>query len=221
MRSLLLGISAAIAAIAVLLTGTQFIQPVRAAANLAVHVHDDFYHPAGAFVIGPGTDHNVAKSFCQQSSPQTACDAHIQQGDTITWVSPSPFAVDPHSVTECTDNTFTVCGPNVDPANPIGDSGVRQPPMPGPSCWPYGPITFSNAGTYYYRCQVHPDTMRGRIVVSPQGAVGGTVDILLGGGLDGGSSTTWAIGAAAAFVLVIGASGVFAVQRVRRRGEID
>lgn len=219
MRRLLLAVSAAIAAITVLLTGSQFIEPVRAAANLAVHVHDDYYHPAGAFAIpGPGTNHPLAQSVCQVANPASACDAQIAVGDSITWVSPSPFATNPHSVTECTDNTFSVCGAGVSAQNPINDSGILNPPMPGPSGWPYGPITFSTAGTYFYRCEVHPATMRGRIIVSS--SVGGTVDII-GSGLDGDSSSTWVIGAAVALVLLTGTGGVLATQRIRRRDEAD
>lgn len=222
MRRLILAASAAtaIAAIAVLLTGSQFIEPVRAAANLAVHVHDDYYHPAGGFASpGPGTNHALAQGACQVPNPAPACDAQISVGDSITWISPSPFATNQHSVTECTDNTFLVCGAGVSAQNPIDDSGIRNPPMPGPSGWPYGPITFNVAGTYYYRCEVHPASMRGRIVVA-NAAVGGTVDVL-GGGLDSGSPTTWAIGAAAALVLLAGTGGVVAVQRLRRRAETD
>lgn len=138
----------------------------QAAVNLNVHVHDDFYHPAGAFLVGSSTDHNLAKAACQKASPEAACDAVIAVGDTITWVAPAPLAVNAHSVTECTDGTFSVCGPAVSAANPIGDSGTRSPPPAvAPTGWPYGPITFTIAGVYYYRCEVHPDVMRGRIVV--------------------------------------------------------
>jgi plastocyanin len=220
MRRLILAASAAIAlaAIAVLLTGSQLAQPAKAAVNLAVHVHDDYYHAAGAFASpGPGTNHTLAQTVCQVPNPPANCDAQIIDGDSITWVSPSPFATNPHSVTECTDNTFLVCGAGVSAQNPINDSGVLAPPLPGPSGWPYGPITFNQSGTYYYRCEIHPFTMRGRIVVAPDTAVGGTAEILLGGGLDGDSSSTWAIGAAAALVLLAGTGGVVATQRLRRR----
>jgi len=135
-------------------------------ANKNVHVHDDFYHPAGAFIVGTGTDHNVAQAACQKANPDAACDAVIQAGDTITWVAPAPLAAHVHTVTECTDNTFSVCGPGVSPGNPIGDSGVRNPPPAvAPAGWPYGPIQFNAPGTYYYRCEIHPDVMRGRTVV--------------------------------------------------------
>ncbi len=132
--------------------------------NLNVHVHDDFYHPAGAF--GTPTDHTVAMAACMVANPDPACDAQIHAGDTITWVTAAPQAANPHTVTECTDNSFATCGAAVDAANPIGDSGIRQPaPAVPPTGWPYGPVTFSTEGTYYYRCDIHPDVMRGRIVV--------------------------------------------------------
>lgn len=220
MRRLLLAASAAIAAITVLLTGSQFIQPVKAAIDLPFHVHDDYYHPAGGFANpGPGTNHALAQGACQVPNPAPACDAQIGVGDSITWVSPSPFATNPHSVTECTDNTFLVCGAGVSAQNPIDDSGIRNPPMPGPSGWPYGPITFNTAGTYYFRCEVHPTTMRGRVVVANIG-VGGAVEIL-GSGLDDSGSTTWLIGGAAVLVLIAGSGGVFATQRLRRKAEDD
>jgi plastocyanin len=146
---------------------------VQASVNKNVHVHDDFYHPAGAFIVGTGTDHNVAQAACQKANPDAACDAVIQQGDTITWVAPAPLAAHQHTVTECTDGTFSVCGPSVSAANPIGDSGVRNPPPDvAPIGWPYGPIQFNTPGTYYYRCEIHPGVMRGRIVVQSP-AVGG------------------------------------------------
>lgn len=220
MRRLLLAASAAIAAITVLLTGSQFVQPVKAAVNLAAHVHDDYYHPAGGFANpGPATNHALAQGACQVPDPAPACDAQISVGDSITWVSPSPFATNPHTVTECTGNTFLVCGAGVSAQNPIDDSGIRNPPMPGPSGWPYGPITFNTAGTYYYRCEIHPATMRGRIVVANTG-VGGTVEIL-GNGLDDSGASTWLIGGAAVLVLLAGTGGVLATQRLRRRSDSE
>jgi len=147
-----------------------------AAVNLNVHVHDDFFHPAGAFIVGSSTDHSLAAAACEVPSPASTCDAVIYVGDTITWVSPAPLATHLHTVTECTDGSFTVCGAGVAAANPIDDSGSRNPPSPGPSGWPYGPLTFNTAGTYYYRCEVHPSVMRGRVVVltiPPPQVVGG------------------------------------------------
>ena len=64
-----------------------------------------------------------------------------------------------------------------DPNNPIGYSGVRNPPSPGPSGWPYTTGPFTTPGTYYFSCDVHPDVMRGRVVVQPA-SVGGFVELV-------------------------------------------
>lgn len=191
--------------------------------NLNVHVHDDFYHPAGAFIVGPGTDHNVAQAACQTANPDAACNAVIQVGDTITWVAPAPLAANVHSVTECTDNTFSVCGPSVSATNPIGDSGLRNPPPDvAPVGWPYGPIQFNTPGTYFYRCEVHPTVMRGRIVVQAP-AVGGivvdpesvaaAVDATSRGGSGSGAVAAMAAGALAS-VIALGGIAWYARRRL-------
>lgn len=211
----------AAAAIAIYsLVGFEGREAVASPANLNVHVHDDFYHPAGAFIVGTGTDHNVAQAACQTASPAPACDAVIPVGDTITWVAPAPLAMNPHSVTECTDGTFSVCGPAASAANPIGDSGVTAPP---PTGWPYGPVQFNAPGTYYYRCEVHPSDMRGRIVV--QGPVVGGIVLDTQGdtaALDANSSSSTGGGPAAmagiaaaaiASVIALGSLGWYARRR--------
>lgn len=197
--------------------------------NFMVHVHDNFYHPMGGFIVGTGTDHAVAKAACEKANPDAACDAVIHAGDSITWVAPPPLAMNPHTVTECTDNTFSTCGPSVDPGNPIGDSGARNPPPDVPPLgWPYGPVTFYAPGTYYYLCEIHPSVMRGRIVVQPL-AVGGVVDdldhsghALLATDDDDSSSTggnatlaTALASGSAAFLVVTGAAW-YARKRWRR-----
>jgi plastocyanin len=207
----------ALAAAVVLLAGWPAASPANAAVNLNVHVHDDFYHPAGYFNPGPGTDHFVAKANCQGLNPAPTCDALITGGDTITWVAPAPLATNLHTVTECTDGTFTVCGPAVSLANPIGDSGVRAPPSPGPSGWPYGAVTFNDAGTYFYRCEVHQTTMRGRVIVLANTAVGG--DVLVFTDSSSGSVYIWALVGTAA--LAMAAAGGTTWRRNRRRAEAE
>ncbi len=202
--------------------------------NLNVHVHDDFYHPAGAF--GSPTDHTAAAAACMVADPAAACDAQIHVGDTITWVTAAPQAANPHTVTECTDNTFSVCGAAVDANNPIGDSGVRQPaPATPPTGWPYGPVTFTATGTYYYRCDVHQATMRGRVVVaaavqtstptptpatsaapttSPTGTPA-SVPVTGGSASDGGQMTSLAIIATVTGALLLAGSAGLALKRRR------
>jgi plastocyanin len=162
------------------------VAPAVSAGNLSVHVHDDYYHPPGAFAVNGVTSHPTAKATCESANPPPACDAVIRVGDSITWVAPAPLAVNPHTVTECTDGTFTTCGAGVAAGNPIEDSGLRAPPSPGPSGWPYGPIQFSDPGTYYYICVIHPDVMRGRVVVLANPSVGGVTEF------DGGTHTSHA-----------------------------
>jgi plastocyanin len=223
MRRLSLLAFGSLLVMALLIVSSDGAAPALAAVNKNVHVHDDFYHPAGAFVVGPGTDHNLAQAACQKANPDAACDATIHVGDTITWVSPAPLAANVHTVTECTDNSFSVCGANVDPINPIDNSGLRAPPNPGPSGWPYGPVAFNVVGTYYYRCEVHPAVMRGRIVVT-QGPVGGEVEIAAQRGGDasasesGSSSGGYALIAAAgaAVAIALAAAGWYARRRLVR-----
>jgi plastocyanin len=196
--------------------------------NLNVHVHDDYYHPAGAFAISSVTDHNLARAACEVGDPPLSCDAIIHVGDTITWVSPAPLAVNPHTVTECTDNTFAVCGAGVSAANPIEDSGLRAPPSPGPSGWPYV-VQFNTAGTYHYVCTVHPNVMRGRILVIEESnpSVGGVVTFdgsteaaspaAAPSDGDGGTLTTALVASlAVAAMLSVAATG-FALVRARAR----
>jgi plastocyanin len=195
-----------------------------------VHVHDDYFHPTGSFV--PGAGHATAIALCMLPQPDTTCTAviHVAPGDSINWVSPAPLAANPHTVTECTDNTFNVCGAAVDPVNPINDSGVRAPPSPGPSGWPYN-VTFPSPGFYFYRCEVHPMVMRGVVQViannAPPGGVGGTAGLVDGGDAAGGPqdarsddgremSLALLAGLGALLVLVGAAGATYAVKRVRR-----
>jgi plastocyanin len=220
MRKVISTLAAAVVAIGLAVIAGDGASPVQAThGNLNVHVHDNYYHPNGAFVVGPGTDHTLAKAACQKTSPDPECDAVIHEGDTITWVVGAPFAVAPHTVTECTDGTFSACGAAVDPANPIGDSGVLAP-----AGWPFGPVQFDDPGTYFYRCQIHPSGMRGRIVVQAL-SVGGSADFLgeerpaaSETAADGGDSLTVALGVTLAGVALAGlAAGGWYARRRRAR----
>lgn len=176
------------------------------------HIHDDYFHPTGSFVPGPG--HVTAQALCMGASPDPTCTAVIHTGDSIQWVAPAPLAVNPHSVTECTNATFTVCGPAVAPANPIGDSGIRF--QPG---WPYV-VQFNFSGTFYYRCEVHPATMLGIVKVQNLPGVGGTVEILGGGDDGGGVSAVYLATALALGLVAVGSLGLAARKRFATR-QID
>jgi plastocyanin len=198
-----------------------------------VHVHDDYFHPTGSFV--PGVNHVNAQALCMQAQPDTTCTSviHVAPGDSINWISPAPLAANPHTVTECTDASYSNCGAAVDPINPINDSGVRNPPNPGPSGWPYN-VGFPQPGFYYYRCEIHPNVMRGVVQViannGPPGGVGGIAGLIGGSeapvvapqvaGESEGSNVTLVLGvaAAAAMVIVLSAGATYALRRVRRDG---
>jgi len=135
-----------------------------------VHVHDlpesvaqGYFHPEP--LTGPWANHTAAQADCEAASPPTQCTMNIETGDSVEWWTKTPFQTLPHTVTECTDNTFTTCGASVDPANPIGDSSVFAGGAVA-NTLRYGPITFTTAGTYYYYCSVHPAVMRGSVVVA-------------------------------------------------------
>jgi plastocyanin len=135
-----------------------------------VHVHDSaavantgYFHPEP--LTPTWADHNAAEADCQVADPPAQCDMNIEAGDSVEWWTKSPFHSLPHTVTECTDNTFSNCSDTADPANPIDDSGIFQGGATQDTLQ-YGAITFTAPGTYYYRCDVHPDVMRGRVVVA-------------------------------------------------------
>ena len=135
-----------------------------------VHVHDSaavantgYFHPEP--LTPTWADHNAAEADCQVADAPAQCDMNIEAGDSVEWWTKSPFHSLPHTVTECTDNTFSNCSDTADPANPIDDSGIFQGGATTDTLQ-YGPITFTAPGTYYYRCDVHPDVMRGRVVVA-------------------------------------------------------
>ncbi len=222
-------------AVVVLAVGPQPETAKASHGNFNVHVHDDYFHPTGSFV--PGVNHANAIALCMAAQPDTTCTSviHAVAGDSITWISPAPLAANVHTVTECTDNTFTVCGAAVDPLNPINDSGNRNPPNPGPSGWPYGPISFQTPGFYYYRCEIHPNVMRGVVQIiannAPPAGVGGIAGLLDGDDssagaprdaqAEGGDSVLLAVLLAlGASVALVGAgAGVAAWKRVRREEE--
>jgi len=128
-----------------------------------VHVHDDFFHPEP--LTGPWADHTAAMTDCQTIAPATQCNMNIEVGDSVEWWTKTPFHVNGHTVTECTDGTFTSCSASADPANPIGDSGLFSGGASS-NTLRYGPVLFTTTGTFYYRCDAHATVMTGRVVVA-------------------------------------------------------
>lgn len=84
--------------------------------------------------------------FCAPSFENGVCTTTITAGDTATW----DFVQGIHTVTECNAN-YTICSGGFD----SGLLGVGKTFSQ----------TFATAGSYPYRCEVHPREMRGVVVV--------------------------------------------------------
>lgn len=82
----------------------------------------------------------------------------IAAGGTVQW---SWVGQNQHSVTACSNSSFTSCG-----AAQGFDSGFR-------SSGTFSQ-TFSQAGTFYYHCEAHPNEMHGQVTVTAASAGGGT-----------------------------------------------
>ncbi len=89
--------------------------------------------------------------FCNSSFSGSVCETNISVGDTVIWQWAGSA---PHTVTQC-DASFTTC-----PASGGFDSGSMTS----------GTFshTFSAAGSFEYRCNIHTTAMRGRINVAAQ-----------------------------------------------------
>ena len=92
--------------------------------------------------------------FCDSSSQGGVCESTIAVGDTVEWTQ---TGLQSHTVSQCTDGTFTSC---------LG--GFQSGTLGGGSSATFDE-TFGTAGTFFYRCNFHPATMFGQIVV-PAGA---------------------------------------------------
>ena len=112
---------------------------------LAVYGHADSGNVSAATVTVDVGDF----WFCNSSFSGGVCPTSIKTGDTVTW---NWVGSAPHTSTACSDANFSTCG-----AAQGWDSGSKTS----------GTFsrTFNTAGTFFYRCQIHPTTMRGRIEV--------------------------------------------------------
>ena len=86
--------------------------------------------------------------FCDSSFQGGVCETTIDVGDTVTW---QWVGVLSHTSTECGDSLGTCPSPH------LWESGTKTSGSFG--------FTFDSAGTFLYRCQIHPSVMRGAIVV--------------------------------------------------------
>ena len=87
--------------------------------------------------------------FCNSSFSGSVCPTSIRTGDTVTWNWVGSAS---HSTAACSDANFNNCG-----AAQGWDSGIK-------SSGTFSQ-TFNSAGAFFYRCQVHPTAMRGRVDV--------------------------------------------------------
>jgi len=120
---------------------------VAALMALAVVVHAD----SGSSLAANVTVNVGDFWFCNSSFQSGLCPTSIRSGDTVTWNWVGSFQ---HTSTACSDGSFTTCG-----AAQGWDSGVKTTGTFSQ--------TFNSAGTFYYRCNLHPGTMLGRIDVLP------------------------------------------------------
>ncbi len=89
--------------------------------------------------------------FCDSSSQNGVCTTEISAGDTVVWdFAGASF---PHTTTACGTDCDSPTG------SPIWDSGT----ISDDSSFQF---TFDEAGTYLYRCSIHPNQMRGQIIVT-------------------------------------------------------
>ncbi|HEV8574819.1 MAG TPA: plastocyanin/azurin family copper-binding protein [Dehalococcoidia bacterium] len=102
---------------------------------------------------GAQTTANVAIGdnwFCDVSFAGATCDTNITAGDTVLWTN---TGTNPHTVTEC-GNAFTPC------PQPGGFASLTLTNGQTFS------LAFPTAGTYEYFCNIHGNTMQGRVIVA-------------------------------------------------------
>ena len=88
--------------------------------------------------------------FCNPSFEGQVCQNNLTAGDTVRWT----LTEGNHTVTQCLDNTFSdgSCSGGWDSGTlDEGQSFQRS---------------FNSAGTFYFRCNIHPTKMRGQLNVS-------------------------------------------------------
>ena len=90
--------------------------------------------------------------FCKRSFEGQVCQTNLTAGETVRWT----LTEGNHTVTQCSDASFSTCPP------PGGfDSGLLV--EGGGQTYSQ---TFNTAGIIYYRCNIHPVKMRGQLNVT-------------------------------------------------------
>ncbi len=129
----------------------------------------------------------------------------VNVGDTVSW---DWVGVHFHTTTACSGSDFTTCDAAFGWGSPVMNSGNFT-------------HTFTTAGTFYYKCILHPTQMRGQITVlaATPIAVGGIVELSTDADAQSeqaASNSRLPLGASVAIgALLVGAGGLYLV-RVRR-----
>lgn len=101
--------------------------------------------------------------FCDSSFTGNVCTTTVVQGDIVSWdFGPAAFS---HDITECTGS----CGlPLLNPELRLFHSGLQNSGT--------FEFTFNTIETLSYQCNIHPTSMKGRIIVLDP-AVGGVAEL--------------------------------------------
>jgi len=92
----------------------------------------------------------------------TLCTVTIDVGDSVKWTNTT--SITPHTATHCPDNFTNCLGTRLWDTGTV--SGGQMSAVQGP---------FNTPGTFIYRCQIHPTTMRATLIVQAVDNDGDTI----------------------------------------------
>ncbi len=127
--------------------------PIRLLVSLAAFLLLAGVLLATAGSAGAQAAHNVPVGdlwFCDSANQNGVCSTEISVGDTVIWDFGSASL--PHTTSNCGASCDSADGSLWD-SGTINDGSTFQ-------------FTFSEEGTYLYRCDIHPAQMQGQIVVT-------------------------------------------------------
>ncbi len=158
--------------------------------------------------------------FCDAASQDGVCTTEIDAGDTVIWNFSGASL--PHTTSNCGASCDSADGSLWD-SGTISDGSSFQ-------------FTFDEAGTFLYRCNIHPAQMRGQIVVNaadqepvdepfdepPDDDADGVIEPEIvvvpstgTGSPSGSSSVGWLLAALTAGGVALAAAGAFGLARRR------